>query len=175
MPSQLLETSEWIVVVRNPVALIQSGMTAFGWSRLGAIENYRNATQDLSQLSESQFTLVVRFEDLQSDWEKVAARIFDHLSIPNALRDTSRLPVRGQTLGKGQTSSWSSQTQDGLKAAKKVRLGLVSRWMIDAGTADAAERWGYSSQSSAFSRTLMNALVSLWKHAKKFKALVKGG
>ena len=172
---EILEKIKVVFLVRNPIHLIQSGMTAFGWSLFGAVEAFNDATEDAQFWISKDGVLVMQFENLKEAWGQEADRIFDFLEVPPESRRLAPLPVRGQTLSSGVVASWSQRNQDSLAVSEKLRLNVFQRWFLASATAKSAEFWGYSTCASETSiqiaLLLLNLRTSLKRLTKRFISL----
>ena len=169
---EILEHIKVIFIVRNPIHLIQSGMTAFGWSLFGAVEAFNDATEDAQLWIAKDGVLVMQFENLKDAWDQEANRIFDFLKVPCESRHLEPLPVRGQTLASGMVASWSQRNQDSVAVSQKLKLNIFQRWFLCSATAKSAEFWGYATNKSEASIRialfLLNLRTSLKRLTKRF-------
>jgi hypothetical protein len=166
---EMLDHMQVVLIVRSPIATVQSGMTAFGWSFLGAVEAYIDSSKAVSGFVGRPGILVVKYEDLLSQWEVESARVLDFLEIPAASRQSNRLPVRGQTIGKGKVSSWSSEHSGNIVPSAKINLNLLQRLVLNAGVAGVAEIWGYQAQSPKLLVALLRVFFAFRKRIKKMR------
>jgi hypothetical protein len=115
-PRYLLSHNKCIILVRHPIALIQSGMKSFGWNLFGACFRYNAAAKSILQLRNSSQTIhYVKFEELGEDLNTLQHNLFQYLKIPIPEIDLNSLPVRGQS----STGSVSWESSD-LKTVDKV-------------------------------------------------------
>ena len=166
---EMLDHIQVVLIVRNPMATVQSGMTAFGWSFFGAVEAYIDSSKAVSGFVGRRGTLVIKYEDLVSQWEVESKRVLDFLEIPVEGRQLARLPVRGQTIGKGKVASWSSKKSSNMAPSSKINLNLLQRLVLNAGVSGFADAWGYQTQSPKLFVALLQVFFVFRKRIKKMK------
>ena len=115
---RLFPEARILLLVREPQAVVESGMSGFGWSFERALTGWASGAKTIRDVQNSELwrpdqVLLVRYEDLVSDAETELKRIFDFLDLAIGDYDFTtpdNLPVVGSSFfpvsGRGK-EMWS--------------------------------------------------------------------